>query len=124
MSAFSTPNPLGDIAASQMDSGGSQYVQTEYETPGLSNIATSMAPAAAAPVVDWNQIQREASAMNMSVSDYLAMKWRSPATMARGGMASLEQMHAKYAEGGPVVSVYDPDEINDLANQILEGAYV
>ena len=31
---------------------------------------------------------------------------------------------AKYAEGGPVVSVYDPDEINDLANQILEGAYV
>lgn len=25
MSAFSTPNPLGDIAASQMESGGSQY---------------------------------------------------------------------------------------------------
>lgn len=124
MSAFSTPDPLGDIAASQMDSGGSQYEQTEYGTPGLSNIATSMAPATAASLIDWNQIQREASAMNMSVSDYLAMKWRSPAAMARGGMASLQQMHAKYAEGGPVVSVYDPDEINDLANQILEGAYV
>jgi hypothetical protein len=124
MSAFSTPDPLGDIAASQMDSGGSQYEQTEYGTPGLSNIATSMTPATAASLVDWNQIQREASALNMSVSDYLAMKWRSPAMMARGGMASLEQMHAKYAEGGPVVSVYDQDEINDLANQILEGAYV
>ena len=52
------------------------------------------------------------------------MKWRRPAAMARGGVASLQQMHAKYAEGGPVVSVYDPDEINDIANQILEGAYV
>ena len=80
-----------------------------------------MAPATAASLVDWNQIQREASAMNMSVSDYLAMKWRSPAAMARGGVASLEQMHAKY---GPLVSVYNPEEINDIADQILEGAYV
>ena len=124
MSAFSTPDPLGDIAASQMDSGGSQYEQTEYGTPGLSNIATSMAPATAAPLVDWNQIQREASAMNMSVSDYLAMKWRSPAAMARGGVASLEQMHAKYAEGGDVrapageVAEYNPEEIDRIARQI------
>ena len=124
MSAFSTPDPLGDIAASQMDSGGSQYEQTEYGTPGLSNIATSMAPATAASLVDWNQIQREASALNMSVSDYLAMKWRSPATMARGGMASLQQMHAKYAEGGDVrapageVAEYNPEEIDRIARQI------
>jgi hypothetical protein len=124
MSAFSTPDPLGDIAASQMDSGGSQYEQTEYGTPGLSNIATSMAPATAASLVDWNQIQREASAMNMSVSDYLAMKWRSPAAMARGGVASLQQMHAKYAEGGDVrapageVAEYNPEEIDRIARQI------
>ena len=39
---------------------------------------------------------------------------------AHGGLAKL---HQKYAGGG-AVSVYDPDEINDLANQILEGAYV
>ena len=124
MSAFSTPDPLGDIAASQMDSGGSQYEQTEYGTPGLSNIATSMAPATAASLVDWNQIQREASALNMSVSDYLAMKWRSPAAMARGGVASLEKMHAKYAEGGDVrapageVAEYNPEEIDRIARQI------
>ena len=62
--------------------------------------------------------------MNMSVSDYLSLKWRSPVTMARGGMASLEQMHAKYAEGGDVrapageVSEYDPEEIDRIARQI------
>lgn len=101
-----------------------QYGQPEYGTPGLSNIATSMAPATAAPLVDWNQIQREASAMNMSVSDYLAMKWRSPATMARGGMASLEDMEAKYADGGDVrapageVAEYNPEEIDRIARQI------
>ena len=124
MSARSGPAPG---PADPTDMGGGEYLQygqTQYGTPGLSNIATSMAPATAAPLVDWNQIQREANAMNMSVSDYLAMKWRSPATMARGGEVSLEQMLAKYADGGPVASVYNPDEINDLANQILEGAYV
>ena len=124
-SVFSS-NPNEGPAASTDMGGGEylQYGQPQYGTPGLSNIATSMAPATAAPLVDWNQIQREANALNMSVSDYLALKWRSPAAMARGGEVSLQQMLAKYADGGPVASVYDPDEINDLANQILEGADV
>ena len=124
MSAFSgppsNPGPTADTSGGEY----SHYGQPEYGTPGLSNIATSMAPATAASLVDWNQIQREASAMNMSVSDYLSLKWRSPVTMARGGMASLEQMHAKYAEGGDVrapageVAEYNPEEIDRIARQI------
>lgn len=124
-SVFSSNPNEGPAAPSDMGGGEYlQYGQTQYGLPTQTNVASSTAPTPAAPVVDWNQIQREANAMNMSVSDYLALKWRSPVAMARGGEVSLEEMEAKYAEGGEVyppqgeVAYYDPDEIDRIARQI------
>jgi hypothetical protein len=123
MSAFSTPNT---DPAPPSDMGGGEYLsygQTQYGAPNLGNIATAASTASSAPTAwDWNEIQRQASLLGMSVDEYMASRWKNlplGMPMKKGGLADL---HAKYSGGGSV-SAYDPRAVDQLAQQI-EAEYV
>lgn len=79
------------------------------------------------------EIQRQAAMRGMDVGQYLATQWRNMPIgmpMKKGGSVrapeSIEDMHARYAEGGEVeglgggfVRPYDPGEIDALANEFM-----
>ena len=127
--ALGVSNVIGTPSSENMSpnaAGGDQYTNYGASSPGAPTMTGTMTPAAttstdASAMTDWSQLQSEANARNMSLSDYLTQKWSNPVGMAQGGLATL---HQKYEKGGEVfppageVAEYDPDEIDQIARQI------
>jgi hypothetical protein len=126
-SVFSSNPNEGPAAPSDMGGGEySSYGQMQYGVPTSSTLPTSApSTASSAPTAwDWNEIQRQATLLGMSVDEYMASRWKNlplGMPMKKGGLADL---HAKYADGGEVednggVERYDPREIDALASEFM-----
>lgn len=130
----------GSGSSGEESSDGDSSEDTGNTTSGLSSVASAQSNAQGdvtsqtAPLGwDWMEIQRQAAMRGMDAGQYLATQWRNMPIgmpMKKGGAVkapeSIEDMHARYAEGGEVegpedgfVRPYDPREIDALASEFM-----